>query len=271
MSNKRKRDEDDDVGNDKKKSNTDNIDTKVYKKLFEFPLQMVMVGRTRSGKSYLLRERIIPSIISEYKDVMVFTPTAALDDGWKKLKAKYKKKIHLFPEFESDKVTEFIRLHGEAKEEGSKDKTMVIFDDVTNRLTQSNDSYFSKLSIFARHYNLSYIVTSHKFRALNTLMRNNATTKIFFKVNSNPEMNAIKEELGTANVSPDNLEDAIRGNTGKYKAFMIQVGPDDDAYYRIEASGKIVLLEVRDSDVESDDSEDDDVDDDVDIKKIFKK
>lgn len=260
---KRKRDDEEEVQPNKQRKII-NPYNRIYRKLLEFPLQMVMVGRTRSGKSFLLRERIIPAIIGEYKDVMVFTPTAALDPPWQNLQSRYKKKVHLFPEFSNEQILEFIELHGESKVEGSKDKTLCIFDDITNRLSTSKNDYFSKLTIFARHYNISYIVTSHKFNALNTLMRGNATTKILFKVNSNKEMEAIKEDLSTANVSPDNLEAAVRQNTGLYRSFMIQAGPDDDAYYRIEANGKIVLLEVKDSDVETDDSDTDVEDEDED-------
>ena len=214
----------------------------VLAKRFEFPLQLVVVGRTRSGKSFLLRNHIIPAIIKDYKHIWIFTPTAILDEGWNKLKKKYKKKIELFAEFDNDNILELISEISNSKEEGIKDKYLFIFDDITDRLSQSPSSYFTKLGIFARHYNISYIITSHKFRALNRTLRNNATSKIFFKINSLPELSSVSDENATANITPEELETIINNNTGDYRSFLIQNGPDDDDYFRIEKTGKLVSL-----------------------------
>ena len=213
--------------------------------LFKFPLQLVVVGRTRSGKSHLIRKTILPAIIKDYDEVFIFSPTAFLDAGWKLLKKKYKKKIQLFDEFENDQILQLVVGIGQAKEAGGKTKYLMLFDDITDRLSQSPKSYFSKLAIYARHYDISYITTSHKFRALNRMMRNNATSKIFFKINSVPELNAVTDENATANVSTDMLAKIVNQNTGDYNSFFIQNGPDDDDYYRIAKSGKIIKLENK--------------------------
>jgi hypothetical protein len=215
---------------------------KVIREKLGFPLQLVIVGRTRSGKSYLLRNHIIPSIIKDYDDVMIFSPTASLDRGWNDIKKRYKDKIVFFNEFDNEQILDLINGMGEVKEEGGNNKTLLIFDDITDRFNQSKTNYFSKLAIFARHYDISYILTSHKFNAMNRLIRNNATSKIFFKVNSIPEMKTITDENATADVSTDDLQGILERNTGDHNSLLIQNGPDDDDYYRITNKGKLVKL-----------------------------
>ena len=205
---------------------------------YEFPLQMTLVGRTRSGKSYLLRKNILPKIIRKYENVFVFSPTAFLDEGWNQIEKKFKNVI-LFPEFENDNILQLIEEIGDLKKSGSNLKHLFIFDDITDRLSQSPKSYFSKLAIFGRHYNISYIITSHKFRALNRMIRSNATTKIFFKVNSRPEVKAITDENATLHKSEDDIEDLLEKSTGDYKSFMIKNGKDDDDYYTIDKQGNV--------------------------------
>jgi hypothetical protein len=192
---------------------------------FKFPLQAVITGRTRSGKSFLLRNKILPEIIKDYEAVYILSPTAELDRDWQrfiKKNKKFEEKIFLIEEFDENSVQELIELIGDNKREGLDDKYLIILDDITDLLNQSNRSFFSKLGIKARHYNISYIITTHKYRSLNRLIRNNATTKIFFKINSPPEKTTIVDELITANVDKEHIEELLEDCTGEYKSFMVQ-------------------------------------------------
>ena len=63
--------------------------------------------------------------------------------------------------------------------------------------------------------------------------------KIFFKVNSNPEIKAIIDENATAEKSELEIENMLQISTGNYNAFMIKNGRDDDEYYWIDPSGKL--------------------------------
>ena len=65
---------------------------------------------------------------------------------------------------------------------------------------------------------------------------------LIYKINSIPELKAFSDENATANINPEQLETIIENNTGDFRAFMIQNGPDDDDYYRIEKTGKLVAL-----------------------------
>lgn len=225
-----------------------------YKKLFKFPLKMVITGKSESGKSYLLRNRIIPSIIDEYEAVFIISPTAQLDSGWVKLRNKNKKnkeKIVLIQDFNDETLQETLELCGENRmignEEGIPDeeqpKYLFIMDDVSDLLSQSKRDFFSTMSIKGRHYNCSYILTSHKWNLVNRMIRTNATFKLFFRITTNSEFKSILDDNETFWFKQPELERMILDNTGDFKSLLIKSGRDKDEYFVIKVNGDIVKLD----------------------------
>lgn len=209
-----------------------------YKTLFRFPLQLVVVGRSKSGKSYLLRNRIIPNIIGSYDAVIVYSPSALTDSGWQSLAKKYKK-VTLVPEINDKDIASFIHEIGVKKAEGKKTKFLFIFDDITTYLSASNSSFFATLATRARHFNISYIITTHKYKALNPLLRNNAQHQIFFKVTTSLELNSIADEIATVETSPNTIKKMLNVCTGSHKAFLVSKGAEDDEYFCLLANGLV--------------------------------
>ena len=218
-----------------------------YKEKFEFPVQLVITGRTRSGKSYLLRKRILPSIWKDYEAIYIISPTAKLDMGYKEfidsLPKKKQDNIYLIDEFTEGSIQNLIELIGDNKKMGSKDKYLIILDDITDILSASHRSFFSQLAIKGRHYNLSYIITTHKYRALNRLIRNNAGTKIFFRINSPPEYKSVVDELISQDATKQQIEEMIDNSTGDFKAFVVQHGANTDIHSVITAEGELIDLD----------------------------
>ena len=225
-----------------------------YKKLFKFPLKMVITGKSESGKSYLLRQRIIPAIINDYEAIFIISPTADLDDGWIKLKNKSKKnkeKIMLISDFTDETLQETLSLCGENRRIGNREeipfekqpKYLFVMDDVSDLLSQSKRDFFSTMSIKGRHYLCSYILTSHKWNLVNRMIRTNATFKIFFRITTNSEFKSILDDSETFFVKQPQLENMILDNTGDYKSIMIQSAKDKDNYYLIKPSGEIKKLD----------------------------
>ena len=215
-----------------------------YKEKFKFPLQLVIIGRTLSGKSFLLRKRILPAIWKEYEAIYIISPTAKLDVGYqefiKTLPKKKQDNIYLIDEFSEQSIQTLIGLIGENKKMGSKDKYLIILDDITDLLNQSNHSFFTQLAIKSRHYNISYVITSHKYRALNRLIRNNARIKIFFRINSPPEFKSVVEELISQDADQKIIEQMINDSTGDFKAFVVEHGANTDIHSVILAEGELM-------------------------------
>ena len=209
-----------------------------YKQLFSFPLQLIITGRSRSGKSYLVRNNILPHVINQYGAVIVYSPSAHLDAGWKSLKKKYPNKVTLISDIVDKDIANFIHAIGERKVKGKKTKFLFIFDDITTFLTPSNSSFFATLATRGRHLNISFIITSHKYKAFNSLLRNNAPQQIFFKITTALELNSISEELATVDTPPHIMKKLLRVCTGSHKAFLVDKSGDEDRYYCLLPSGK---------------------------------
>jgi hypothetical protein len=170
--------------------------------------------------------------------VIVYSPSAHLDEGWGKLEAKYSK-IKLVPDIDERDIANFINEIGKKKREGKKTKFLFIFDDITTFLSASNSSFFALLATRARHFNISYIITTHKYKALNSLLRNNAKQQIFFKITTNLELNSIADELATVETPPKSIKKMLHVATGNHKAFYISKGSEEDNYFTLLANGTI--------------------------------
>ena len=225
----------------------------LYKHLFKFPLKLLIIGRSESGKSYLLRKRIIPKIIDEYENIFVISPTVHLDTGWNRLKNKNKKnkeKIIFINEYDDNALKELLNEFGANKMEANNSdipeedqpKFLIILDDVTDQLSQSKRDFFSQLAIFGRHYNLSYIITSHKYNIINRLIRNNAKIKLFFRIDNTAELNTILDDSESYYVKKPELDEMLDLNTGNFNSFLIKEGIDNKQFYNINPSGQIKKL-----------------------------
>lgn len=209
-----------------------------YKNLFEFPIQLTITGQSRSGKSYLLRNHILPTVISQYKSVIIYSPTVLLDAGWPKFKSKYSAKVTLIDDIDHRDITQFIQEIGKRKAKGNNTKFLFIFDDITTYLSPSNSSFFATLATSGRHYNISYIVVSHKYKAINPLIRNNSD-KIFFKPRTVLELNSVADDITTADIDISTIKKMLAVCTSNHKSFYILRGREEDFYYCLLKGGGI--------------------------------
>lgn len=225
-----------------------------YKQLFKFPLKMVITGLSESGKSYLLRNRIIPAIIDDYDAVFIISPTADLDEDWVKLKNKNKKNrenVFLITDFTDETLKETLELCGENRRIGNKDeipheeqpKYLFVCDDITDVLSQSKKDFFSQMSIKGRHYNCSYILTSHKWNVVNRMIRNNVKFKIFFNITIVNELESVLDDCSTTKVPKKKLLNMLEDNTGEHEAFMIHNNKREVLYHVIKPNGDIKKLD----------------------------
>jgi len=161
-----------------------------------------------------------------------------MDSGWGKLKAKYSK-VTLVSDINDKDIANFIHEIGKKKEAGKKTKFLFIFDDITTFLSASNSSFFAVLATRARHFNISYIITTHKYKALNSLLRNNARQQIFFKITTALELNSVADEVATVDAPSQTIKKMLHVCTGKHKAFLVTKGAEEDNYYCLLANGTI--------------------------------
>ena len=216
--------------------------------ILEFPVQLSITGKTKSGKSHLLRKIILPQIIHEYENVFIFSPTALLDRDWEKfiltLNKKNQKKVLLFSEFDSDAILKLIAEIGDNRLKGDLSRRLIICDDCTALYSQSKKDFFSQLAFKGRHYGLSYIFTSHKWNAINTLTRSNLGTKIFFRITNERELKTFLEDNKIYGISNQEFIDLFKNSTGDYKAFVIKSTNNGDEYFTISRDGNLIPIKL---------------------------
>lgn len=214
------------------------------KDLLEFPIQLTITGKTSSGKSFLLRKRILPEIIGEYTGIYIFSPTSKLDKDWSNwyhsLSITNQDKVFLIDEVDLNSIEELFTMIGQNKLEGSNDKYLMIFDDTTNLYSRSNNSIFGNLSFKGRHSNISYIFTVHKYNIINTLIRSNVKTKIIFRTTNQHELKSFLEDNVTIETDRNTLEQLLMSCTGENKAFVIDSREQTDKYFCISKTGKLI-------------------------------
>jgi hypothetical protein len=164
----------------------------------KFPQSVLMVGASSSGKTTLLLRLMTENhFYKGYHDfVFLFSVTAKLDDGFKKLKLK---KDHIFDTEESMIESVEIIYNSQKKnvENGSvktAPKILCIFEDLTTNEKLMRNPIFKSLWTLGRHMNIQVISMIHKYKALPRTARLQAMNIIYFR-GSNSEVQQLTDDF----------------------------------------------------------------------------
>jgi len=158
-------------------------------------------GKRNSGKTYFTIQMLINKKLlkNHFDEIFVINPTLEYDNKWSILDIPDE---NIFGEFSLDLLEE---LDNHIQEEFKKDnekKTLLILDDClgSNDFKKNNDNnIFNKMIYIGRHYNLSMIILSQKFKGISGGIRSNIDYFITFDTYNDKEKTAIFEEFGIGN------------------------------------------------------------------------
>lgn len=187
------------------------------------PMSTVMIAPRYSGKTYLLVQMLNDKIVNTLFDlIIVFSPTATLDEQWQKLTNK---EVVLLDDFKEEYLSNLLEnIKDDASNGLKKQRILLILDDLADVYRQDKKSLLNTLAIKGRHFGISYILTSQKYKLLPHTIRTNSRQKLFFKVNNKSEMTAIVQEQSTRRTSEDNLRDILDAHTENYGYLLIVEG-----------------------------------------------
>ena len=117
-----------------------------------------------------------------------------------------------------------------AEEEAPLKSYLIILDDLADKFRMDKSSVLNKLAIKSRHYQISYIFVSQKYRLLPPSIRVNSLLKVFFKINNQKEMDAVAEELSSRYLPEDKLKELIDESTKDYNYFLLKQGKTEEYY-----------------------------------------
>lgn len=171
-----------------------------HENLLAPPFSLLMNGKPGSGKSTTLL-----NLLNFYKgyfdNIFIWSPTIYLDESWKiaikdKMIPGLKKEniFRSFKETELKNIMKQIKRVNKQKKQMDKVRTLFIFDDIINELPRKTITSFNKLLFNHRHYMISHITLSQKYKSFPPKMRTSAFGLCLYPSDNNLERNAIIDE-----------------------------------------------------------------------------
>jgi DNA helicase HerA-like ATPase len=108
--------------------------------------------------------------------------------------------------------------------------TLIVLDDLADRFKPNKTSVLSNLAIRGRHYNISYIFTSQKYRFVPPAIRSNSLVKLFWHLTNQKEIDAISEENFDRQLTEAKLKDLIDTSTEGYNYLVLKAHKKTEAF-----------------------------------------
>lgn len=164
---------------------------------------ILMVGKTGSGKSYLLMNTILPFLLSRQDFFVVFylTDELATDDTQQteRLVGAYSPESKFIArQFNADGFQAIMNFYKTVLEEAQRQdmnmkQTLMIFNDLGNQDISIMDYYITLI----RHYNINTIFLTQYYTMTHRIMRMNMSFLITKAPSSNEDVNIMLREVLT--------------------------------------------------------------------------
>jgi len=175
----------------------------------------VMVGKRGSGKSNLLLNALEHKIFyKNYFDNIIFiSPTARNDKKFSDLVEEVEEMNNFYDDLDEDFLTEIIdkiKAFNDNFKKKRDPRNLLIFDDCIHMLPKSTQkSKLHEIITTNRHLKTSLIITSQRFKNINTLIRSNLDMISFFKNDNIIEKKLFCDEY---NIDKDILDAVCKNN-----------------------------------------------------------
>jgi len=205
--------------------------------LFKIPSHTVIVGKTDSGKSHILKLIIKIYVHKVYFHLEQLLTTTSFNGDWDCIP----KDFHINPNNAEAYIKQLLIILKKLKLQGITVHGFLIIDDCLASLSW-NDSLWTKVATTIRHYGVSLFITTQYFLKLPPVIRTQASQLIFMKMFVNKELKACWESCFPF-MKYSEFIDFIRKNTQKYSAIFVnnhaQTNNDSELYKIIKAPAYI--------------------------------
>ena len=181
-----------------------------YEQASKLPLREIILGPSGSGKGILLQNLILDVYKNCFERIYIWSPSIDIDQTWrpvkqyieKELKVNTEKEKCYFNEYAPEDLEKVItQQHKIADYQKKQDhnkiyQILIIVDDfaddpVFTRHSKLLHSLFTR----GRHSFINSIVATQKFRAINNIIRINATGLVVIKLRSQADLDAFIDEV----------------------------------------------------------------------------
>lgn len=158
----------------------------------DVPCRSIICGRTNTGKSYFSRWLLY--LLCDKLDLLwVFSPTVRPSD-WSGVCVSH----HILPEWDDGVVASIFSSQQSLLDSGkSLPHIMILVDDCIWDMRKEN-RWLGKIFTMGRHWNLSCIIITQKFRLLSQAVRLNVDRVFVFKITNSLEKDSLWSEYGSS-------------------------------------------------------------------------
>ena len=181
-----------------------------YKQVGKLPLREIILGPSGSGKGILLQNLILDVYKNCFERIYIWSPSIDIDQTWrpvkhyieKELKVNTEKEKCYFNEYNPEDLEKVItQQHKIADYQKKQDHSkiyqiLIMVDDFADSPEFTRHSkLLHSLFTRGRHSFINSIVATQKFRAINNIIRINATGLVVFKLMSQADLDAFIDEV----------------------------------------------------------------------------
>jgi hypothetical protein len=181
-----------------------------YTQMGKLPCRSVILGPSGSGKGILLQNLILNVYRGCFERIFIWSPSIDIDQTWEPVKKYIEKEMNVntdkekcyFNDYVPEELEKVIAMqhkmadYQKKHDHGRIYQILIIVDDFAD---EANFTRHSKLlhGLFTRgrHSFISSIIATQKFRAINNIIRVNATELYVFKLRNQGELDAFIEEV----------------------------------------------------------------------------
>ena len=241
----------------------------------------IFLGKTNSGKTYMLNNFVLPAIIDMYDVIVVFTRKnnveSYTDDIVKKLKFP-KANLMFVVDHYLEQLNKLVILQENNIDKNSeklayKSNILIIWDDVLDSKMFDSDMFTRQFTNF-RHLQISVILLSQiTNKIINTRIKGNITFNFIFRINNKRQKDEVYDLIEQSIINDNDMNDIDNKNSKDEakKLYRECVLKNKYGHIVISEDGTILHKTKKnelDNDDNSDDNSDNDDTDETDYKRI---
>lgn len=158
----------------------------------------VISGRRGAGKSTLALCLFDSKLAyrKRFKNIFLISPTARSDKKFERLVNELEDDGKFYEELNEPNIESILEvIKSDNLENDKKNLHCIVLDDVVLDLPKKKSSVLNKLVIESRHHNVTLLVLSQKYNAINTIIRANMDLISFFPSLNTKEVSTFQEDL----------------------------------------------------------------------------
>ena len=181
-----------------------------YEQVGKLPCRSIILGPSGSGKGILLQNLILDVYKNCFERIYIWSPSIDIDQTWRPVKQYIEKEMKVntekekcyFNDYNPEDLEKVItQQHKIADYQKKQDHSkiyqiLIIVDDFADDPSFTRHSkLLHSLFTRGRHSFINSIVATQKFRAINNIIRINATGLVVFKLRSQADLDAFIDEV----------------------------------------------------------------------------